>query len=60
MVFVTKSCAICRFHVVDPSFIVKIMVRVVGLEPTTPWSQTMCANQLRYTRILIHTIIQQT
>ena len=27
------------------------LVRVVGLEPTASWSQTMRANQLRYTRI---------
>jgi hypothetical protein len=27
----------------------RIMVGVIGFEPTTPWSQTRCATGLRYT-----------
>ena len=32
------------------------VVEVTGLEPTTPWSLTMCATKLRYTSksLLIH------
>ena len=29
-----------------------LLVRVEGFEPPAPWSQTMCATKLRYTRIM--------
>ena len=47
----THFTFIWRLDIIVSYYIVRNLVRVVGFEPTTPWSQTRCATRLRYTRI---------